>query len=141
MTDALTMLRDVFISFLVAVTLSGLYVSATHRRGRRKGLFWLFLILFAGTAAGSLWIKPLGAAHGGMKWLQVLVIGAILALLLAVLFPRRPPRGRRETLDQLEEISRGRELQNSTYVALGVLFWLVLALLIIAVIIRLIIGY
>jgi hypothetical protein len=139
--DALMTLKDFVVTFLIAFVLTGLFVVATRRRGRRGGFFPLFLILFGAAWAGNLWLRPFGPAYAGLKWLQMLVIGAILIMLLAVLFPRRAPRGRHETLEQLEEIGRARELEHVTYVTLGTLFWVVLAFLIMAVIARLVIGY
>jgi hypothetical protein len=56
--------------------------------------------------------------------------------LLYLLAPLKPPRGRHDTLDQLEEIARQKELTKVTYIILSIVFWVILAILIIAIAIR-----
>jgi hypothetical protein len=56
--------------------------------------------------------------------------------LLYLLAPLKPPRGRHDTLDQLEEIARQKELTKVTYITLSIVFWVILAILIIAIAIR-----
>ncbi|MGA8180794.1 MAG: hypothetical protein WB792_12105 [Desulfobacterales bacterium] len=63
-----------------------------------------------------------------------MVVG-LLAVLLAALFPPlKPPRNRRETLEQLEEMPRQRQFEKMSHIALGIVFWIVLCVLIWAVI-------
>jgi TRAP-type C4-dicarboxylate transport system permease small subunit len=43
-------------------------------------------------------------------------------------------------LDQLEEIARQKELTRVTYITLGIVFWVIFVILILAIIARYVIG-
>lgn len=58
----------------------------------------LFLILFPLLLAGSVWIAPHGPLFMGFAWVPIVVMGVILALVLALLLPRDT----RETRDHPE---------------------------------------
>jgi hypothetical protein len=60
----------------------------------------------------------------------------VVVLLFALFAPLKAPRGRHETIDQLQEIARQKELQKVTYMTLGIVFWVVLVILIAAIAIR-----
>ena len=86
------------------------------------------------TWAGGVWIRPFGPALADIRWLQFLVIGLLAVLLVALFAPLRPPRGRHDTLDQLEDLAQQKQIEKMTYIALGAVFWVVLCVLIWAVI-------
>jgi len=68
--------------------------------------------------------------------LPFLVLGLIITFLVSLVAPRRPPSGRRETLEKLEQIAREKELEKITYITLGVFFWVVFFILILVIIAR-----
>jgi len=128
--------KELLASVTVALLGCALFALATRSRVRRTGFGWLFLIVLLATWAGGVWLRPFGPAWGDIRWLQFLIVGLLVVLLIALFAPFRAPRGRHETLDQLQAIARQKELQEVTYVTLGIVFWVVLVILIAAIAIR-----
>jgi uncharacterized membrane protein len=56
--------------------------------------------------------------------------------LIGLFIPQRPPHGRHETLEKLEQVKQSEELQQVTTMTLGVLFWLVLSIFVVAIVFR-----
>jgi hypothetical protein len=129
-------LLELFAALTVAFILSALFVLASWKRGLRRGLFWLFLILFLATWAGGVWIKPFGPVLWGIHWLPFLAVGAVVALILAVAQSRRKPHGRQETIEMLERMKQEREVEEIVWVTLNIFFWVLLLTLLIAIVIR-----
>jgi hypothetical protein len=131
---------EFFISFILAVLLAGLYMLVTRGAGRRTGLIWLFLIILLATWAGGVWLKPFGPTLWGIHWLPFILVGLVVFLFLIIVLPRKAPRGRQETLDMLERIEQEKELEEVAYITLSIFFWILLSVLLIAIILRYIIG-
>jgi hypothetical protein len=129
-------LPEILAALAVALLLSVLFAAVTPRERKRTGQFWLFLILFMATWAGGIWIRPFGPTLWGIHWLSFLLVGVLVALFLSLSRPRRGPHGRHETIDMLERMEQEEELETVTYVALGTLFWILLAFLVAAVFVR-----
>ena len=132
--------KEFLISLVVALVLCVIFALVTRRKARRTGFVWFFLFVLMATWAGGVWIRPFGPAWGDVRWLQFLVIGLLVVLMFALFAPLRPPRGRHETLDQLDEIAQQKELAEVTYITLGIVFWVILIIFILAIITRYIIG-
>jgi hypothetical protein len=132
----LMIILEVLTAFSVALLLSGVFALATRRGGRRTGLFWLFLIIFLATWAGGIWLRPFGPTLWGIHWLAFFLVGLVLALIIAVSAPGRPPKGRHETLDMLEQIEKEKEMEKLAYITLKPFFWVVLLALFVAIVIR-----
>jgi hypothetical protein len=128
------------ISLILAVLLTGLYMLVTRGAGRRTGLIWLFLVIFLASWAGGVWLKPFGPTLWGIHWLAFLLVGLVVVLFFFIVIPRRAPRGRHETLDMLERIEQEKELEEVAYFTLSIFFWILLAVLVIAIILRYVIG-
>ena len=124
------------ISFVIALALSIGFVLLIRNRRRRQGFWWLFLLIWMATWAGGVWLRPFGPTIGGFRWFQFLTAGLVFVGLIALFIPKRPPHGRIETLEKLVEMRQGKALEQATYVTLGALFWIILAVLIIAIIVR-----
>ena len=131
---------EVLMSFIVSLLLSGLFALAVRRGGRKRGLSWLFLIIFLATWAGGIWLRPFGPSLWGIHWLTFLMVGLILALILAASAPRQPPKGRQETLDMLERIEKEKEMKQFAYLTLNTFFWVLLLALLGAIVIGYIFG-
>ena len=128
---------DVIAALVVAVIFSVVFALSTWRRTRKSGLVWVFLIIFLATWAGGIWLRPFGPKLWGINWLSFLFIGCIVALFISLKGPPSDaPRGRQETLDMLERIKEEKEIRKITYVTLSVVFWILLAVLVMAIIIR-----
>jgi hypothetical protein len=133
-------IAEFLVSLIIAVLLTGLYMLVTRRGGQRTGLIWLFLIIFLATWAGGTWLRPFGPSLWGVNWLAFLLVGLVIVLVLFIVLPRKAPRGRRETLDMLDRIEQEKELEQVTYVTLSIFFWVLLSVLVMAIILRYIIG-
>jgi Ca2+/Na+ antiporter len=132
--------KEFLISLVVALVLCVIFALITRKRARRTGFVWFFLFVLMATWAGGVWIRPFGPAISDVRWLQFLAIGLLVVLMFALFAPSRPPLGRQETLNQLEEIAHQKELTKVTYITLGIVFWVILVILIIAIIVRYIVG-
>lgn len=131
---------EFFFSFVIAFLLTGLYIFLTRGAGRRTGLVRLFLIIFLATWAAGIWLKPLGPTLWGIHWMNFLLSGIVIVLLLSLIVPQKPPRGRHETLDMLDRMEEERQLEEATYIALTAFFWTLIFVLLVAILIRYITG-
>ena len=123
-------------ALVIAGTLSYLFARKIRRRGRRSGFFWFFLIIFMITWAGGAWLMPFGPQMMGIHWLPFILVGLAGALGVSLLAERRYPRNRHETIDMLDAIEEGRELEKMTFLSLNILFWAVLAVLLAAILLH-----
>ena len=129
-------IEGLILSAAIALLATAAFSVAARRRGRGNGLLGYFLIVMAATWAGGIWLKP---AHGEWEsyfWLPFAAVGAVFLALLMYHTPRRPPRGRQETLEKLEEIAREKTFERFTYIVLSIFFWLVLGLLSAVIVVR-----
>jgi len=132
--------KEFLISLVVALVLCVIFALVTRRKARRTGFVWFFLFVLMATWAGGVWIRPFGPTMGDIRWLQFLVVGLLVVLMFALFAPFKPPRDRHDTLDQLEEIARRKEFAKVTYITLGIVFWVILVILLIAIITRYALG-
>ena len=132
--------KEFLISLVVALVLCVIVALVTRKKVRRTGFVWFFLFVLMATWAGGVWIRPFGPTLSDIHWLQFLVVGLLVVMMFALFAPLKPPQGRQDTIDQLEEIARQKELTQMTYITLGIVFWVIFAILIIAIIARYVIG-
>ena len=125
-----------FFALIVAVIVTTLAGTVIQSGRKRDGFLWLFVIVFLTTWAGGLWLRPFGPTLWGTHWLPFLLVGLILALIVIVTTPPRPPRNRRETLKMLEEIQNEKELERVSFLTLSVFFWILLFALILSIVIK-----
>ena len=132
--------KEFLISLVVALVVCVIFELVTRRKARRTGFVWFFLFVLMATWAGGVWLRPFGPSWGNIRWLQFLVVGLLVVLMFALFTPLKPPRGRHDTLDQLDEIAQEKELAKVTYITLGIVFWIVFVIFILAIITRYLIG-
>jgi Ca2+/Na+ antiporter len=129
-------LKEFLVSLTVALLGCVVFALITRSDVRRTGFGWFLLIVLLATWAGGVWLRPFGPMWGNIRWLQFLIAGLLVLLLFAFFAPLKAPRGRHETIDQLQAIAHQKEVQKVTYVTLGIVFWVVLVILIAAIAIR-----
>jgi len=129
-------LKEFLVSLAVALMVCVVFALITRSDVRRTGFGWFLLFVVLATWAGGVWLRPFGPIWGDIRWLQFLIAGLLVLLLFALFAPLKTPRGRHETIEQLQEIARQKEVQNVTYVTLGIVFWVVLVILIASIAIR-----
>jgi hypothetical protein len=98
------------------------------------------LIIFGSTWAGGLWIDPFGPDVNGVRPASYILAGLLFGLIFTFIAVRRPPSGRHETIEKLEQIERGKQLQKATYDFLKIIFFMVLLVLCAAIITRVLTG-
>jgi hypothetical protein len=123
---------ELFWTDLVAALISGLVFSAIFAIGLRRGGPWsslppFFILVFLGTWAGALWLKPLGPELFGVPWLSFLLVGLFISFVLAAAEPCPAPiyyrkRGRKEP-DEASPLA-----------TLDIYFWLLVVLLAVAIV-------
>lgn len=119
------MVIEILLAVIIALLFSVLLVTVAGierpgRPGLGPGLFFFFILLFALTWAGGIWLAPFGPALWGVYWIPFLVVGLFVALLIAVLLPRRRPR---TPVEAQEEAKERAEAEG----ALSFFFWVLIA--------------
>lgn len=95
---------DILLAFAFALLFAGLFSLVFKRTGPWASFVVLFIVIFLAAWAGGVWIRPVGPALFGIYWLPFLIVGLILALLMAAAAgSSRPPRTRMEAIRQAEE--------------------------------------
>lgn len=126
---------ELFIAFVIAFVLSIIFGAAFRwerpgRPGLWPSMFFLFVIIFLVTWAIGGWVTPVGPSMSGIYWLSFLIVGVIVALILAAAIPpRRRPRN-------IEEAKRQAESASETQAMLGAFFWILFIAMIIILIWR-----
>ncbi len=123
-------------AFVVAALLAVLLTATLGRRGPGPwaGFVFFFVLLFLATWAGGLWVLPWRPMMwGGVPWLSFLVVGVLVALLLAALLPGRvaeaPPVETREPTAAESAVA-------GVGLAVGVFFWLLMLGLVVAIVVN-----
>lgn len=133
---SIMLIQEFIIAAIFGMIFSALFALLLRRRIRRIGYWWLLLLYVMIIWAGGIWLKPFGPTLFGIQWMPFLVIGIAFSLIVAFFSPRRPPYGRRETLEKLEEMAQEKQMEKATYMTLGALFWTLIICLFIAVVLR-----
>jgi hypothetical protein len=132
--------KEFLTSLVVALIVCVIFTLFTRSRTRRTGYIWFFLFVLMATWAGGVWIRPFGPLLADIRWLQSLVVGLLAVLLAALFAPLKTPRGRHNTLNQLEDVAQQKQLEKMTYISLGAVFWVLLCILTWAVIVNYVLG-
>ena len=122
------LIGNILIALLFAVLFAALFGALFGGREGVPGFLVVFLLLFLFAWAASLWLGPLGPAILGVYWLPGLVVTLLIFLLLAALAERRPPRSTREVKAEIEA-------RDETAFAFGILLWVLIGGLILAIVI------
>lgn len=72
-----------FYIILLAIILSFTFSIGFNNRGPWNNFWIFFLVLMLGMWAMSLWFAPFGPIWYGIPWLDILIFGIILALLIS----------------------------------------------------------
>ena len=112
----------------IAVLITFIFTKLLRVRGP-WGSFWTFFsIILLAVLASDLWIAPVGPYYGDIYWLPPLVVGIIIAFLLAA---TSPPK-KRST--ELEEPFYQVVEDHPGAIALGAFFWFLLILMLLLVV-------
>lgn len=86
----------------------------------------IFAVLFLTSWAGGVWLNPVGPQFFGAEWMPFLLMGFVVALLIAAMSPMRRPRNRVEA----REAAAAEEVVDTTVTAF---FWIFAVCLIAAI--------
>jgi hypothetical protein len=120
---------DFLFALVIAFLIFVVFLHGFRRVGPFGGVLWFFLIVLFASWAGGVWVRPVGPMLWGVYWVPFLVVGLMVALLLAASSPPRPPGKPSKTIDE-EKRKREAEVLG---VSLSVFFWVMLVFLVIAI--------
>ncbi len=137
---------ELLIAVAVALLLAAVLVFPLRRRGPGplEGLLFFFLIIFLAAWAGGLWLTPIGPVAYGVPWVGFVVVGVILALILAAAAtprrrlpkPGKPAVPRTEAEAEVEATPPEVKAGEAVAVTLGVLFYLALFAMLLTIILH-----
>ncbi|MFW5686545.1 MAG: hypothetical protein ACOC0O_07830 [Spirochaetota bacterium] len=120
------LIGTVLIALVFAVVLAALFGALFGGRSGVPGFVLVFVLLFLFAWAAAVWIGPIGPMVLGVYWLPGLVVTLLIFLLLAAFAERRPPRSTREARMEIEA-------RNEIESVFGVLIWVVIGGLVVAI--------
>ena len=124
------MILEIFSILLIAVILAAIFFYGFGRTGP-WGSFWSFLlVLVLGMLVFTVWTEPYGPVYWGISWIDLLIIGLLIALLLAAASP--PPQSR--SAHPEEEVLPGSRPEGlPDRIALSSFFWILILLFILLI--------
>ncbi|MCW3075469.1 MAG: hypothetical protein JWO32_78 [Bacteroidetes bacterium] len=115
---------EIVASLLVALVITVFFSGVLKHKGPWGAVWLVFVTIFLASWAGYLWINPFGPMVMGVSVMPIFVVGLIFAFILAAVTVPTPVK--KKELVTEEEVS-------PTTVAIGIFFWIVLLILIIAI--------
>jgi len=122
-----------FYIILLAIVISFIFSVGLSNRGPWNSFWIFFLVLILGMLAMSLWVAPFGPVWYGVAWLDILIFGIIIALLISAAAAGRDRnyyRLRRGEVDIVAEAKAERGAKT----LFGVFFWLFIVAMVIAIV-------
>lgn len=113
---------EIVASFLVALVITVFFSRVLKNKGPWDAVWLVFLTIFLASWAGYLWINPFGPLVLGVSVAPIIVVGLIIAFILAAV----STPARKTTVE-------GEETPPDTKLAIGIFFWIVMALLMVAI--------
>jgi hypothetical protein len=117
---------DILFVLIIGVSLTALLGGGYRKRGG-SGILLFFLILFVGTWGIGVWITPMGPALYGGYWLSFLLVGIVIALLMAAI-----PGYSEESQREMPVEDNGVTERKSVY-AFNIFFWVLLVFLLVGI--------
>jgi hypothetical protein len=115
------------VAALVMALIITLFFSGVLKHKGPWGAIWLvFITIFLASWAGYLWINPFGPMVMGVSVMPIFAVGLIFAFILAaVTVP---------TQRTVKNLTIKEDVPSDTKIAIGIFFWIVLILLVIAIV-------
>jgi hypothetical protein len=133
---------DLFLALVVAIVLSLVLVAVLGWRHPARdetvpALFFVFFMIFPAAWAVGVWMVPFGPTAWGATWLPFVVIGLLVAFVIAAAVPGPGRRGRsaRHPSTEVQERLAAEQEEVTTGVAIfGLFFWLVMLASLVAIV-------
>jgi ABC-type transport system involved in multi-copper enzyme maturation permease subunit len=91
-------LLNLLFAVVISTGIAALFSLTLRRRNQWLGTAWFFLLMFLGTWAFGVWLRPVGPSLWSVQWVPFVVAAALLAILITTLTslpPGTPPKGER----------------------------------------------
>ena len=138
---------QVFISLIIGLIITFIFYVPFKIRGPWQTFWSFYIIIFLGSLAAGTLVETLGSDIYGFYWLPGLFMGITIALLLAAVSPVADENNTRTKFDDIDynkeepgDNPRSADIHSLKYVdkerqpSMGLFYWIVVALLIIAAI-------
>src|SRR5688572_6580942 len=123
----MTNYNAIIAALVVAFLLTVFFSTALRSRGPWGGLWVVFILIFLASWAAHLWINPVGPIIVGVSVVPILIVGIIIAIILAAVTKPNPLK--KAKTGELEAPP-----EAVAAVTLGVFYWVLLVILIFAII-------
>lgn len=125
---------ELLLALFIGLILTGVFAAGFQRARDWDALLAFFVIVFLASWIGGLWIAPVGPVVSGIYWLPFVVVGIIVALLLAALSPpSREERLRRLRQTRGEPVTTEESTAGALLAGFGIFFWILMLVLLILV--------
>jgi hypothetical protein len=122
-------------AIVIAILLTAIFYFAFKTKGPWKTFWPFFIIILLIVWASALWLTPIGPAYWGIAWIPLLFIGLLMALLLSSM-PNAGGRSSRTKFKVIrDKASIPAKSETGATTAIGILFWVFICLLLIAIIV------
>ena len=123
---------DLILALVVAMVFSTIIFTVGRTApGPATGFLFFVLILFLTTWAGGIWMPPMGPVLWGASWLNFLLVGLVVFLILMAVTPPRPSRV--APPPEGEGVSGTELAVTATF---SVFFWVLAVILLVVILIR-----
>ncbi|MGZ3900630.1 MAG: hypothetical protein ACXVNM_04385 [Bacteroidia bacterium] len=117
---------EIVAAFLMALIITVFFSGVLKHSGPWDAIWLVFITIFLASWAGYLWINPFGPMVMGVSIMPIFVVGLIFAFILAaVTVPKRRV---------VKDLEIKEDIPSDTKVAIGIFFWIVLILLVVAIV-------
>lgn len=111
---------DLMMVFLVALVFTAIFAAGFRKQRSRASLTGFFLLLLLGTWAIYVWVPPAGWLIYGVAWVQLLLIGLMIALLMAAFISPVA------AFDSQTEQRNVAKTEQASLIAFDIFFWFLL---------------
>ncbi|MFP4477036.1 MAG: hypothetical protein ACLFOY_15860 [Desulfatibacillaceae bacterium] len=126
---------DLVLALLFALIVSLLFLAVLKTRNPWASFPLFLLILFLATWAGGAWMSPFGPVVWGSPILPFLFIALIVGLLLAAA-AAAPSEDIARSAGEHPDPAAGKQAEREVVRAIGVFFWILVVILLVALIVR-----
>ncbi|GAA0894279.1 hypothetical protein GCM10009122_39600 [Fulvivirga kasyanovii] len=132
---------EIIIILILALLITALFNYGLRAKGPWGNFWTFFLVLACGIWIVAIWTEPVGPVWYGAPWIDFIFVGVLLALILAAATPPRSantsttlrPTMNRAKLEEADEETT----EPDTVSAIGMFFWLMLLMFLIAIVVGL----
>lgn len=110
---------------IVAIAITLVFSLLLRLRGPWGSIWATFIIILFAVIAASFWVEPAGPLYRDIYYMPPLVVGILVALLLAAATPS--PR----TRSKLDRTEREKEKEEADFYSVGIFFWILFAVMLV----------